>query len=102
MLTSELAKQVSRGGVHVPKSKEVYLWSSSKRVVNFPGSLFKEVAKTTSGTLVYRFERQIARKKFFLRTTLCPRFRNLQIPTFCILMSYFMESKLKKISIDSW
>ena len=29
----------------------------------FLGSLYKEVAKTVSGTLVYRFERQIARKK---------------------------------------
>ena len=29
-------------------------------------------------------------------------FRNLKIAAFCILMSYFMENKLKKISIDSW
>ena len=28
--------------------------------------------------------------------------RNLQIAAFCILMSYFIESKLKKISVDSW
>ena len=28
--------------------------------------------------------------------------RNFQIAAFCISMSYFMESKLKKISIDSW
>ena len=28
--------------------------------------------------------------------------RNLQIAAFCILMSYFMKSKLKKISIDGW
>ena len=26
---------------------------------------------------------------------------NLQIAAFCILMSYFMESKVKKISVDS-
>ena len=31
--------------------------------LTFLGSLYKEVAKTTSGTLVYRFERQTARKK---------------------------------------
>ena len=28
--------------------------------------------------------------------------RNYQIASFCTLMSYFMESKLKKISMDSW
>ena len=31
----------------------------------FLGSLYKKVAKTTSGTLVYRFERQTARNSFF-------------------------------------
>ena len=30
-------------------------------LLTFIGSLYKEVAKTTSGTLVYRFERQTAR-----------------------------------------
>ena len=40
------------------------------------GSLYKEVAKTTPGTLVYRFERQTARKKyFFLPKILCPQLR---------------------------
>ena len=42
------------------------------------GSLHKEVAKTTSGTLMYFFERQTARqkkKKIFHRKTLCPRLR---------------------------
>ena len=29
------------------------------------GSLYKEVAKTTSGTLVYRFKRQTERKENF-------------------------------------
>ena len=43
--------------VHKPCS-----WSGSKRVANFPWCLYKEVAKTTSGTLMYRFERQTARK----------------------------------------
>ena len=28
--------------------------------------------------------------------------RKFQIVAFCIIMSYFMESKLKKITIDSW
>ena len=32
-----------------------------KGLLTFLGSLYKEVAKTTSGTLVYRFERQTAR-----------------------------------------
>ena len=82
-----------------------------KGLLTFLGSLYKEIAKTTSGILVYRFERQNARKKFFLRKTLFHRpwnvgfyVRNLQIAAFCISMSYFMESKLKKkkISIDSW
>ena len=35
-----------------------------KGLLTFLGSLYKEVAKTTSGTLVYRFERQTARKLF--------------------------------------
>ena len=47
----------------------------SKRLLTFLCSLYKEVTKTTSGTLVYRFERQTARKKFFLRKTQCPRLR---------------------------
>ena len=42
----------------------VDLWSGSKGLLTFLGSLYKEVAKTTSGTLVYRFERHTARKKF--------------------------------------
>ena len=33
-----------------------------KGLLTFPDSLYKEVAKTTSRTLVYRFERQTARK----------------------------------------
>ena len=41
----------------------------------FLRSLCKEVAKTASGTLVYRFERQTARGKNVLRKTLCPRLR---------------------------
>ena len=84
-----------------------------KGLLIFLGSLYREVAKTTSGALVCRFERQTARKKkkssfekhcildlesriFFLNL------RNPQIAAFCILLSYFMKSKLKKISIDSW
>ncbi|WP_419602533.1 hypothetical protein, partial [Thiolapillus sp.] len=40
-----------------------------KGLLTFLGSLYKEGAKTTPGTLVYRFERQIdrKRKKFFLQ-----------------------------------
>ena len=34
-----------------------------KGLLTFLGSLYKEVTKTTSGTLVYRFERQTARGK---------------------------------------
>ena len=34
-----------------------------KELLTFLGSLDKEVMKTTSGTLVYHFERQTARKK---------------------------------------
>ena len=66
-----------------------------------------------SGTLVYRFARQTARKdnkkkknlpsKNTMSSTNNAEFypRNLQIAAYCILMSYFMESKLKKIPIDS-
>ena len=35
----------------------------AKGLLTFLGSLYKEGGKTTSGTLVYRFERQTARKK---------------------------------------
>ena len=34
-----------------------------KGLLTYQGSLFKEVAKTPSRTLLYRFERQTARKK---------------------------------------
>ena len=79
-----------------------------KQLLAFPGSLYKEDVKTTSGTLVYRFERQTAWKKissFKKRCVLDLERRILsQEPSaaFCILMSYFMESKLKKMSSDSW
>ena len=82
-----------------------------KGLLTFLGSLYKEVAKTTSGTLVHRFERETARNFFFFipsKNTVFSTWnvgfyvRNLEIVAFCILMSYFMESKLKKISIDSW
>ena len=49
-----------------------------KGLLTFLGSLYKEVANTTSGTLVYRFERQTAREKYvFLGKTLCPRLRRI-------------------------
>ena len=80
-----------------------------KGLLTFLGSLYEEVVKTTPRILVYRFERQTARKNFFflpktLSSTTNVRFylRNLQIASVCILMSYFMESKLKKIPIDRW
>ena len=86
------------------------LRSGSNRV-NFLGSLYKEVAKTTFGNLVNCFERQTAPPKknssFEKHCVLDLEFRiffylrNLQIAAFCILMSYFVENKLKKISIDS-
>ena len=77
-----------------------------KGLLTFLGSLYKEVTKTTHGTLVYRFERQAARKKKNLpsQNTVSSTknvgfyLRKLQIASFCILMSYFMESKLKKIT----
>ena len=40
-----------------------------KGLFTFLGSLYKEIAKTTPGTLAYRFERQTARKKKFLPKT---------------------------------
>ena len=45
-----------------------------KGLLTFLGRLYKKVAKTISGTLVYRVERQTARKKI-LRQTPCPRLR---------------------------
>ena len=47
-----------------------------KGLLTFLGSFYKKVVKTTPGTLVYRFERQTARKKkIFLPKTLCPLLR---------------------------
>ena len=46
-----------------------------KGLLTFLGSLYKEVAKTASGTLMYRLERQTGEKKFFLQKTLCPQLR---------------------------
>ena len=75
-----------------------------KGLLTFLGSLYKEGAKTTPGTMVCRFERQTARKKVYFFQKHCVldlecRFylRNPQIASFWILMSYFVESKLKKI-----
>ena len=74
-----------------------------KGLLTFLGSFYTEVAKTYSETLVYCFERQIAKIYiyFFLPKTLKFDLWNLQMAAFCVLMSYFVESKLKKISIDS-
>ena len=73
-------------------------------LLTFLGRLYKEVKKTTSRTLVYRFERQTDIKNFLpLRNTVSSTYnvgfylRNLWIAAFCILMSSFMESKLKKL-----
>ena len=71
-----------------------------KGLLTFLASLYKEVEKTTSGTLVYRFERQTARKCFFPSKNTVSSTKN--VAAFCILMAYFTESKLKKISINSW
>ena len=47
-----------------------------KGLLTFLSSLYKEVAKTTPGTLVYRFERQTVRKVFFFHPrTLYPQLR---------------------------
>ena len=45
-----------------------------KGLLTFLGNLCKEVAKTTSGTLVYRFERQTARKNSSFEKQ-CPRLK---------------------------
>ena len=45
------------------KSEHCHYGVVPKGVLTFLGSLHKEVAKTTSGTLVSRFERQTVRKK---------------------------------------
>ena len=72
-------------------------------------SLYKEIPKTTSGTLVYLFERQTARELFSSFEKHCVLDLECRIVSqepsdscICILMSYFVESKLTKISIDSW
>ena len=52
-----------------------YKGTVPKGLLTFLGSLYKEVMKTPSGTLVYCFKRQTARKNFFLRKTLCPQLR---------------------------
>ena len=80
-----------------------------KGLLTFLGSLYKEGMKTTSRTLVYRFERQATRKniscfqKHWVLDLAC---RSLsQEPSdscFYILTSYVMENKMKKISINSW
>ena len=44
------------------KVKKCIYGAVPKGLLTFLGSLFKEVAKTASGTLVYCFERQTARK----------------------------------------
>ena len=65
-----------------------------KGLLTFLGSLYKEVTKTSSGTLMYRFERQTARKKILpskntVSSTQNVGFylKNVQIAAFCILLS---------------
>ena len=79
-----------------------------KGLLTFLGSLYKEGAKTTFGTL-YLASRDKPREKILTsKSTVSSTYnvgfylRNLQMAAFCILMSYFTESKLKKVSIDSW
>ena len=94
---------------------ECWFWSSDqahgvvpKGLFIFLGSLYKEVAKTTSGTLVYRFERQTARKKksfekhcvLDLECSIFSQEPSDGLIFFNILMSYFMESKLERIIIN--
>ena len=54
-------------GLHVtptpPKSPAQAYGVVPKELLTFLGSLYKESVITTSGTLVYHFERQTARKK---------------------------------------
>ena len=57
-----------------PLARETY-GVVPKGLLTFRGSLYKEGAKTTSKTLVYRFERQTARIFLFLPKTLCPHLR---------------------------
>ena len=76
-------------------SSYVAVWRSlygvvPKGLLTFLGSLYK-VAKTTSGTLVYRFERQTTRFVFLpSKNTMSSAYnigfylRNLQIAAFCI------------------
>ena len=47
-----------------PVQHKLYYGVVPKGLSIFLGSLYKEVAKTTSGTSLYRFERQTARKMF--------------------------------------
>ena len=46
-----------------------------KGLLTFLGSLYKEGAKTTSRTLVYRFERQNCQKKISPFQKHCPQLR---------------------------
>ena len=81
-----------------------------KELLTFCGSLYTEGAKTTPRTLVSRFKRQTARNFFSSFQKHCALDLECRIlsqepsdiAAFWILMSYFMESKLKKVPIDSW
>ena len=59
-----------------PSARLVQYGVVPKGLLTFLGSLYKVVAKTTSGTLVYRFERQNRqKKKSSFEKALCPRLR---------------------------
>ena len=80
-----------------------------KGLLTFLGIFYKEVAKTTFGTLMYPSrDKPPEGKQFSSFEKHCVLDLECRIfsqepsdSAFCILMSYFMESKLKKISIDS-
>ena len=66
---------VQRGYVNRTSSRTQAYGVVPKGLLTFLGSLYKEAAKTTSGTLVYRFERQTARKDISSFEKQCPRLR---------------------------
>ena len=84
-----------------------------ERLLTFLGSLYKEGAKTTPGTLVYRFERQTARKKRKEKNSSLKKHCVLNLecwilsqePSDSFILYFnviFHLSKLRKIPVDRW
>ena len=97
----------AHGEVRYADRTQSWVWSGSKRVINFAWQSLQRTRENYFRNFGLSLRETIRQNVFLpsentVSSTQNVEFylRNLQITAFCFLMSYFMESKLRKISID--